>query len=116
MAIAGFLGVGKGQISAAPAAFPNGKTAILLHSPFGMAVVLGGVKDEAVVAADPNPRLMAAVYHPFDQVGLVFQPLVDHTRFGGIIAKPCMGLQIDHGIIDLGGLEIFYIGLWRECA
>lgn len=108
--VPGGLGCTKIVIGHPIAVDTAGKAVGLQHLPFGMVVVLPGIVDQTVVAADADIIGMTQLDQAPDLIRIVLQRLVHGTRLCRIIAQSRMRLQIDHGIIDVCLLQVFHIG------
>ena len=81
-----------------------------------MLIVLTGIVDDTVIACNCDPVFVAQVSDLAHQIFFAVKGAVHGTAPGGIVAKSHVGLQIQHGILQLCFFQIFHIGFGREPA
>ena len=96
--------------------FPLRFSVSLDHAPRGMAVMLERIENETVIARDGNAVFVAEIANAPYKILAPKKGPMHHAAFGRIIAKPYVRLEVDHGILHLGKLQVFYIAFGRELA
>ena len=89
--------------------FPLGFAVRFVHPPVGVGIVLPGIEDQAIVADYGHTLFPAQIHRSFDEILPPDQRLVHLPGCRGIVTQTHVGLQIDHGILHLGGDQVLHI-------